>query len=487
VVATDTAGVAARAAAGVAAIPIAGTWQQTGQVLRVQSPFDGSVVADVAKASPAEIEAAVAAAHEAFETTRKIPSHERSRVLAAVAQRLTEERETLARTLTLETGKPIKDARVEVDRAITTFAFAAEEAKRVGAEVVPMDWAPSGEGRFAINRRFPIGLVLGISPFNFPLNLVAHKMAPAIAAGNTIVVKPASQTPTPALQLARFVHDAGWPAPALSVVPSSSTDFEPMLTDPRVKKITFTGSMDVGWRIKELAWHKKVTLELGGNAGVIVHEDADIEHAVARIVAGGFGFSGQSCISVQRVYVQRTIWDRFIELLLPKVKGLRTGDPLADTTDLGPMIDAPAADRFEAWLDEALSGGAKALVRGRREGNTLTPSVLVDVQRDMKVCAREVFAPIINLFPYDDFGQAVREVDDSIYGLQAGVFTRDIRRIWEAFEGIEVGGLMVNEVPSWRIDHMPYGGVKESGWGREGLRYAIEEMTEPRLVVVGLR
>jgi glyceraldehyde-3-phosphate dehydrogenase (NADP+) len=350
-----------------------------------------------------------------------------------------------------------------------------------------MDWTPAGEGRFAINRRFPIGLVLGISPFNFPLNLVAHKMAPAMAAGNTIVVKPASQTPTSALQLARFIHEAGWPAEALSVVPASSADFEPMLTDPRVRKITFTGSMDVGWHIKQLAWRKKVTLELGGNAGVIVHEDADLDHAVARIVAGGFGFSGQSCISVQRVYVQRTIWDRFLGLLIPKVEGLRTGDPLDETTDIGPMIDGAAADRFEAWLDEAIAGGARALVRSRREGNTLSPSVLVDVERDMKVCSREVFAPIVNLFPYDDFGDAVRAVDDSIYGLQAGVFTRDVRRIWQAFEGIEVGGLMVNEVPSWRIDHMPYGGVKESGWGREGLRYAIEEMTEPRLVVVGLR
>jgi acyl-CoA reductase-like NAD-dependent aldehyde dehydrogenase len=300
-------------------------------------------------------------------------------------------------------------------------------------------------------------------------------------------VKPASQTPTAALQLARFIHDAGWPAEAVSVVTAGSADFEPMVTDPRVKKITFTGSMDVGWRLKQLAWRKKVTLELGGNAGVIVHEDADLEHAVARIVAGGFGFSGQSCISVQRVYVQRTIWDRFLGLLLPKVESLRTGDPLDETTDIGPMIESAAADRVEAWLDEAVAGGARALVRGRRDGNTLGATVLVDATREMKVCAREVFAPIVNLFPYDDFGEAVRQVDDSAYGLQAGVFTRDIRRIWQAFEGIEVGGLMINEVPSWRIDHMPYGGVKDSGWGREGLRYAIEEMTEPRLVVVGLR
>jgi glyceraldehyde-3-phosphate dehydrogenase (NADP+) len=368
-----------------------------------------------------------------------------------------------------------------------TFAVAAEEAKRVGAEVVPMDWAPSGEDRVAINRRFPIGLVLGISPFNFPLNLVAHKLAPAIASGNPIVLKPASQTPTPALQLAYLILEAGWPAEALSIVTADSATFEPALTDPRVRKITFTGSMDVGWRIKQLAWRKKVTLELGGNAGVIVAEDADIDHAVARIVAGGFSFSGQSCISVQRVYVQRGIWDSFVEKLLARVESLEMGNPLDERTDIGPMIDGGAADRVMAWLDEAFAGGATALLRGRREGNTFSPFVLTDVKPDMKVCAREVFAPVINLFPYDDFGDAVRAVDDSVYGLQAGLFTRDIRRIFEAYDGIEVGGLMVNEVPAWRIDHMPYGGVKESGWGREGLRYAIEEMTEPRLLVMGVR
>jgi len=470
-----------------AEIPVAGTWRTTGASLQVRSPYDGSLVADVARAGAAEVEAALAAAHASFAVTRRIPAHERSRILATVSRRIAEERESLARTLTLETGKTIRDARAEVDRATLTFGVAAEEAKRVGAEVVPMDWGPAGEGRVAINRRFPIGVVVGISPFNFPLNLVAHKMAPAVASGNPIVLKPASQTPTPALQLARLVHEAGWPAEALSVVTADSATFEPAVTDPRVKKITFTGSMDVGWRIKQLAWRKKVTLELGGNAGVIVHDDADLDHAVARIVAGGFGFSGQSCISVQRVYVHRAIWDRFIALLVPKVEALRMGDPLDESTDIGPMIQPEAAERAVAWIDEAIAGGARALVRGRREGNALGPTILVDAQPDMKVCAREVFAPIINLFPYDDFEAAVAAVDDSIYGLQAGLFTRDIRRIWQAYEGIEVGGLMVNEVPSWRIDHMPYGGVKDSGWGREGLRYAIEEMTEPRLVVIGLR
>jgi glyceraldehyde-3-phosphate dehydrogenase (NADP+) len=374
-----------------------------------------------------------------------------------------------------------------VDRATLTFAVAAEEAKRVGAEVVPMDWAASGENRVAINRRFPIGVVLGISPFNFPLNLVAHKVAPAIASGNPIVLKPASQTPTSALQLARFVIDAGWPADAISIVPADSAAIEPFVTDDRVKKITFTGSAAVGWRLKELGWRKRVTLELGGNAGVIVHDDADLEHAAARIAAGGFGFSGQSCISVQRVYVHRSVEARLTELVLDKARAMRTGDPLDEATDIGPMIAADAVDRYEAWLDEAIAGGATALLRGERKGNAVLPTVLVGADPAMKVCAREVFAPLVNIFPYDRFEDAVARVDDSIYGLQAGVFTRDIVRIWQAYEGIEVGGLMVNEVPSWRIDNMPYGGVKESGWGREGLRYAIEEMTEPRLLVMHLR
>ena len=469
-----------------AAIPLAGEWRTTWESLEVRSPHDDAVVAVVARAGHDEIEQAVAAAHAAFATTAAIPAHERARILTTVSRRLAEERETLALTLVAETGKTIRDARTEVDRATMTFAVAAEEAKRIGQEMVPMDWAPAGEKRFAVNRRFPIGVVAGISPFNYPLNLIAHKIAPAIASGNPIVVKPASQTPSSALQVARFAHDAGWPAEGLSVVPSDSAVFEPFLTDDRIRKITFTGSMDVGWHIKKIAWRKKVTLELGGNAGVIVHDDADLEHAAARIVAGAFGFSGQSCISVQRVYIARPIWDRFVEMLVARAGALKVGDPSDEKTDIGPMISGAAADRSEEWLEEALAGGATALLRGKRTGNALGPSILVGVEPDMKVCSREVFAPLINLFPYDRYEDAVAAVDDSQYGLQAGLFTRDIGRIWLAHERIEVGGLMVNEVPSWRIDHMPYGGVKESGWGREGLRYAIEEMTEPRLMVVQL-
>jgi glyceraldehyde-3-phosphate dehydrogenase (NADP+) len=467
-------------------IPVAGAWKRGSDRLEVRSPFDGAVVAGVTRASADDVEEAVAAAHESFAVTRLLPAHSRARILADVARGIAADRETFARTLTLETGKSIRDARVEVDRASMTFAIAAEEAKRIGTEFVPMDWAASGEQRFGINRRFPIGVVLGISPWNYPLNLVAHKVAPAIAAGNPIVLKPASQTPTSALQIARLVHDAGWPAAALSVLPSDSRLIEPLATDPRIRKITFTGSMDVGWHLKELAWRKKVTLELGGNAGVIVHDDADLELAANRIAAGGFGFSGQSCISVQRVYVHEAVADRLRELLLARARALQVGDPLEATTDLGPMISADAVERYESWLDEAIAGGARPLQRGMRSGNAVGATILSEVDPTMRVASREVFAPLVNLFTYDRFEDAVERVDDSQYGLQAGVFTRDIRRIWHAFEHIEVGGLMVNEVPSWRIDHMPYGGVKDSGWGREGLRYAIEEMTEPRLLMVNL-
>jgi acyl-CoA reductase-like NAD-dependent aldehyde dehydrogenase len=468
----------------VAPIPLAGEWKETSDRLEVRSPYDGSVIAVVAKASSADIDAAIGAAQRAFETTRQMPAHQRSKILAAVSAGLAAEREDFARTLSAETGKPIRDARTEVDRATMTFAIAAEETKRVESEVVPMDWAAHGENRFAINSRFPIGVVLAITPFNFPLNLTAHKIAPAIAVGNTVVVKPASQTPLSGLKLAKLVIDSGWPAAALSVVPSDAQTFEAFVTDARVRKITFTGSPVVGWHLKQIGWRKKVTLELGGNAGVILHEDADIDYALGRIVTGGFGYSGQSCISVQRLYIHRPIFDRVRDELVERVSRLVAGDPSSDTTDVGPMISESAAERVESWVGEAVAGGAKVLVGGKRDGAYFEPTVVVDATPDMKICAQEVFAPLIGLFPYDDFGEAVKAVDDSEFGLQAGVFTRDINRIWQAYRGIDVGGLIVNDIPTYRIDQMPYGGSKDSGWGREGIKYAIEEMTEPRLMVI---
>jgi glyceraldehyde-3-phosphate dehydrogenase (NADP+) len=468
-------------------ILVGGEWWAGTERLEVSSPSTGERIASVARAGRDEVDRALDRAAEAFRITSEIPAHERSRVLRTVSDRIAADREEFARTLVSETGKPIRDARVETDRAIATFAIASEEARRIPTEVVNMDWSAAGEGRFAVNGRFPIGVVLGISPFNFPLNLVAHKVAPAIAAGNTIVVKPASKTPLSALRIARLVDEAGWPAGGMSVVPTSSEVFEHFVDDPRVAKITFTGSMDVGWHLKQLAWRKKVTLELGGNAGVIVHEDADLEYALGRITTGSFGFSGQSCISVQRLFIHRPIWDQFVDGLVSRARALRSGDPYDDATDIGPMIEEGAAERVEQWVRDAVDGGAKILTGGSRNGAFFEPTVITDAKPDMKVCAREVFAPVVVVAPYDDFESAVQEVDASVYGLQAGVFTRDIRRIWYAWKHIEVGGVMMNEIPTFRADHMPYGGVKESGWGREGLRYAIEEMTEPRLLMMTLR
>jgi glyceraldehyde-3-phosphate dehydrogenase (NADP+) len=415
-----------------------------------------------------------------------MPAHERSRILRAVSDAIAADREGFATTLVGETGKSIRDAHVETDRAISTFALAAEEAGRVEHEVVNMDRVAPGAGRYAINGRFPIGVVLAITPFNFPLNLVAHKVAPAIAAGNTVVLKPASATPLSALRLARLIEAAGWPAGGLSVIPTDSAEIERYVDDERIAKLTFTGSAEVGWHLKRLAWRKKVTLELGGNAGTIVHEDADIAHAASRITAGAFGFAGQSCISVQRVYVHRPVYDAFLSQLSDRVRGLRRGAPGDEATDVVPMISVAAAERAERLVREAVEDGARVLVGGGRDGAFFEPTVIVDGSPAMDVCRTEVFAPLVTVFAYDDFSEAVAAVDDSDYGLQAGVFTRDVGRIWEAWRGLHVGGVLVNEIPTFRADHMPYGGVKASGWGREGLRYAIEDMTEQRLMVLTL-
>lgn len=466
---------------------LGGEWRETAETLGVRSPYDGSLVAAVSLAGEAEIDEALDRAVEAFEVTRSMPAHRRAGILRDIARGLEENKEDFARTLSLEAGKPIRDARIEVERDVQTFAVAAEEAKRIAAEVVPMDWAPLGENRFGLLQRFPIGPILGITPFNFPLNLVGHKVAPAIASGNPILIKPASATPLSALKLAGLAVEAGLPQGALSVLPCSGRTIEKFVADDRVKMVTFTGSMAVGWRLKQLAWKKKVTLELGGNAGVILHEDADLDFAIGRILAGGFSFAGQSCISVQRIYVHEPIWDQVVGTLVSKVQALRLGDPLDEDTDLGPMIEEGAAVRAEEWVREAVDGGAELLTGGRRHGPMLEGTVLTRVQPQMKVCEREVFAPLVGLFPYRDFEDAVAAVNDSEYGLQAGVFTRDVRRIWHAYRHLEVGGVMVNDVSAFRIDHMPYGGVKESGFGREGLRYTIEEMTEPRLMVLNLR
>jgi glyceraldehyde-3-phosphate dehydrogenase (NADP+) len=459
----------------------------TGDAIEIRSPYDSSLVAVVHRAGPAEVEEAIALAAEAFGETRRLPSWKRAEILETISARLRERRDELARVIALEAGKPIAIAGVEVDRAAFTFKVAAEEAKRIYGEVVPLDWVPGTEGRTGHVHRVPLGPIAGITPFNFPLNLVVHKVAPALAAGNPIVVRPASQTPVSALELGGIVVESGWPAGGIAVVPSSTDVAAALVEDDRIKLLTFTGSPAVGWDLKGRAGRKRVTLELGGNAGVIVNADADVPYAAERVAWGAFVYAGQTCISVQRVLVHADVHDAFMEELLARVSALRTGDPLDEETDVGPLIDEGASARVSEWVEEALAGGATALAGGGHEGTLWEPTVLVGVEETMRVSCREAFGPLVVVSSFEDVGEAIAAVDRSEFGLQAGIFTRDWPTIRRAFDEIEVGGLVVNDVPTFRIDHMPYGGVKQSGFGREGIRYAIEEMTELRLLALNDR
>jgi acyl-CoA reductase-like NAD-dependent aldehyde dehydrogenase len=463
---------------------IGGEWVLTGRKTEVRSPYDGARVAVVHRAGPREIEAALGLAASAFRVTRKLPAWKRSEALHRISAAIASRKDELARVIALEAGKPMKASRAEVERAVFTFAVAAEEARRIYGEVVPLDWLPGVEGREGHVRLVPLGPVAGISPFNYPLNLVAHKVAPALAAGNPIILRPASQTPVSALMLARIVAESGWPAAGFSVVPSSTDDAAPLVEDERIRLLTFTGSPAVGWGLKGRAGRKRVTLELGGNAAVIVHADADVKRAAERITWGGFSNAGQSCISVQRVFVHDDVYDAFAEDFLRRVKALTLGDPLEESTDVGPVIDRAAAERIESWVREAVQGGARLLAGGGRSGSLVEPAVLASVTPAMRVSCEEVFAPLVCLYRYTDVADAIDAVDDGRFGLQAGIFTNDWRVIRAAFDTIEVGGLVVNDVSAFRVDHMPYGGVKESGFGREGLRYAIHEMSETKLLVI---
>ena len=464
-----------------------GKWIEAGDLVEIRAPYDQSVVGEVYQGRREHAEAAIAAAVKAFGTTRRLPAFERQRVLRQVAATITSRKEEFARTMALESGKPLKVSRTEVERGIFTFNVAAEESTRIYGEYLPLDWQQFTAGRWGIVKRFPLGPVAGITPFNFPLNLVAHKVAPAIAAGCPLVLKPAPQTPLTSLLLAEAVQQAGWPDGGLNIVPLSNADASVLVSDERIKLISFTGSSAVGWQIKANAGKKKVVLELGGNAGVIVHSDADLEFAAERCAIGGFSYAGQTCISVQRIIVERSVFGKFVELLLSGVSKLKLGDPLDDSVDLGPMIRESDAIRAYDWVQEAVRGGARLLVGGKRNGSMLEPTVLTGTRPEMKVNCQEIFAPVVTVEAYDSFDHALRVLNNSPYGLQAGVFTRDAKLLFQAYEELEVGAVVAGDVPSFRIDHMPYGGVKDSGLGREGLRYAIEEMTEPKLMVMNLR
>lgn len=459
-----------------------------GHAVEVRSPWDQSVIGTVRQASRGQALDAVSGLAASFVKTRSLPAHERRRILSKVSERIAAEKEELARLIVAEAGKPIKTARAEVDRAVFTFQITAEEATRQGGEVLPLDLLPGTEGRWGMVRRFPIGPIFAITPFNFPLNLVAHKLAPAIAAGCPVLLKPAPQTPFCSLALAKIIVEAGWPADGLAVLPLANEDAEWLLeNEDRLKGLSFTGSAKVGWELKAKSAKKRVLLELGGNAAMIVHDDwVNLREAAQKAVAAAMGYAGQSCISLQRAYVHRAIFDNFVHYAIEHAEQLVVGDPADEATNVGPVIRPADADRIEAWIEEARAGGATVLTGGGRSGSVIQPVILTGTRSPMKVLDEEVFAPVLLIEPYDDFASALKEVNRSRYGLQAGLFVSDVKCIFEAYNTLEVGGLIVGDTPTWRLDPMPYGGVKDSGMGREGLRYAIEEMTERKLLVMAL-
>jgi acyl-CoA reductase-like NAD-dependent aldehyde dehydrogenase len=464
---------------------LAGRWVDSPDPLEVTNPADPNTPAgSTFHATEAQYEEAVEAAVAAFEETRKLPAYERGRILREVSGGIKARREELGRLIALEAGKPIRDALTEVDRAVLTFRLGAEEAERMVGEVIPLDLMASSKDRVGITRRFPIGPIAGISPFNFPLNLAAHKVAPAIASGNPIVLKPPSKDPLTMLTVAEIIEAAGPPQGAVSILPMTRELGDRMVSDERFKLLTFTGSPSVGWRMKERAGKKRVVLELGGNAGVIIDRSADLDWAVKRTLVGAFAYAGQVCISVQRMFVHEAIWDPFLAKFLDGVKAIKVGDPLDPTTDVGPMVDAHAADRTQRWVDEAIAMGGRVLAGGKADGTFFAPTVLSDVPLAAQVCSNEAFAPLVVAFKFRDLDEAIAGVNDSMFGLQTGVFTNDLAGAWRSFSELEVGGVIINDIPTYRIDHMPYGGVKDSGQGREGLRWAMEDMTEIRIMVL---
>jgi acyl-CoA reductase-like NAD-dependent aldehyde dehydrogenase len=464
---------------------IAGEWAETGEWQEVRSPYSGDVVARVAKAGAGEARRAIDAAEEAMRDP--LPAHKRAEILVKVAGALGRRHEEVARTISDEAGKPMKAAKIEASRAMSTYTFAAVEARKLAGEVVPMDGSQAGEGKLAFTLREPAGVVGAISPFNFPLNLVAHKIAPALAAGCAVVLKPASQTPLSALLLAELETEAGLPPGWLNVLVGPSSELGDVLVeDERVKVLTFTGSSGVGWGLRERAPKKRVNLELGNSTPLIVEADADIEAAASATATHGFSFAGQSCISIQRVYVQRGTYDDFVARLVPKVEQLVVGDPSDEDTDVGPVIDTDARDRILEWLDEARDAGAEILTGGELDGGLIKPTVVANAAPELKVSCEEVFGPVVVVNPYDTLDEAIELANGTDYGLQGGIFTSSLDTAFEAARRLEFGGVTVNEAPTFRADQMPYGGIKDSGNTREGPAYAVREFTEPRLVVLNV-
>jgi acyl-CoA reductase-like NAD-dependent aldehyde dehydrogenase len=461
---------------------VGGEWVETGDWLEVRSPYSGEIVGRVAKGGPAETRRALDAAEAALR--EPLPAHKRAEILVKVAGALGRRHDEVARLISDEAGKPMKAARVEARRAMSTYTFAAVEARKLAGDMVPMDAAQAGEGKLAFTLRRPIGIVGAISPFNFPLNLVAHKIAPALAAGCPVVLKPASQTPLSALLLAELEEEAGLPAGWLNVVAGSASEIgDVLVADERVKLISFTGSAEVGWKLAERAARKRVTLELGNSTPVIVDDTADLEDAAAKLAANAFSFAGQSCISVQRVYVQRAVRDAFLAAYLPRVEALKLGDPADEETDVGPVIDEEARDRILSWVS---GSGAEVLTGGELDEGLIRPTVLADAPEEARVCREEVFGPVVVVNGFEAIDEAIALANGTRFGLQAGIFTQSLPNALRAAQGLEFGGVTVNEAPTFRADQMPYGGTKDSGNTREGPAYTIREMTEERLVVLQL-
>ena len=464
---------------------VAGEWVETGEWVEVRSPYSGEPVARVARAGAAETTRAIDAAEQAL--LEPLPAHKRAEILVKVVAGIARRHDEIARQISDEAGKPLKAARVETSRAMSTYTFAAVEARKLAGEVVPMDAAQAGEGKLAFTLRRPIGIVGAISPFNFPLNLVAHKLAPALAAGCPVVLKPASQTPLSALVLAELEDEAGLPPGWLSVVVGPSSEIGDVLVeDERVKAITFTGSGPVGWGIKERAAKKKVNLELGNATPVIVTADADVDAAATAMAAHAFSFAGQSCISVQRIYVERDAYDRFLEGFLPRVRALKVGDPADEETDVGPVIDEGAKERILDWIAEARDGDAEILAGGQEQDGLIQPTVIGNASPELKVSCEEVFGPVVTVSAVASLDEAIQLANSTRFGLQAGIFTSRLDSAMRAAQELEFGGVIVNEAPTFRSDQMPYGGVKDSGNTREGPAYAVREFTEDRLVVIDL-
>ncbi len=464
-------------------LPIGGEWIETGDWIEVRSPYSGEVVGRVARAGADETTRAIDAAERAMR--EPLPAHKRAEILVRVAMGLGRRHDEVARLISDEAGKPIKAARVEAKRAMSTYTFAAVEARKLAGEMVPMDAAQAGEGKLAFTLRRPIGIVAAITPFNFPLNLVAHKLAPALAASCAVVLKPASQTPLSALLLAELAEQAGLPPGWLNVVAGPSSEIgDALLEDERVKAVTFTGSGTVGWSLKARAPRKKVNLELGNATPLIVAGDADLDAAAAATAANGFSFAGQSCISIQRVYVERAAYDGFLERLLPRVAKLKVGDPADEETDVGPVIDEGAKERILDWIEEARSAGAEVPAGGGEQDGLIRPTVIAGAGPELKVSCEEVFGPVVTVNSVSSLDEAIRLANGTRYGLQAGIFTSGLETALRATHELEFGGITVNEAPTFRSDQMPYGGVKESGNTREGPAYAVRELTEEHLVVI---